>query len=101
MPSPVLWGSEEVVRERLSEGIADLQTSRELVHFNFPFSPAQTVEHFFVYYGPSCKAFTTLDETGQNALRAELEQHWTTHNHATDGTTEVPAEYLKVVAVRA
>jgi ubiquinone/menaquinone biosynthesis C-methylase UbiE len=101
MPSPVLWGSEDVVRERLSEGTSDLQTTRQLIHFKYPFSPAQTVEHFFVYYGPSFKAFTALDENGQNALRRDLEQHWTKHNTATDGTTDVPAEYLKVVAVRA
>lgn len=100
MPSPVLWGSEEVVRERLSEGTSDVQTSRETIHFKYPFSPAQTVEHFFLYYGPSFKAFTALDERGQDALRAALEQHWTAHNLATDGTTDVPSEYLKVVAVR-
>src|ERR1043166_9266714 len=41
MPSPVLWGSEEVVRERLSEGTSDVQTSRETIHFKYPFSPAQ------------------------------------------------------------
>lgn len=101
MPSPVLWGSEEVVRERLGDGTSDLHTSREIVHFNYPFSPAQTVQHFFTYYGPSYKAFTALDDNGQEALRASLEQHWTAHNRATDGTTDVPSEYLKVVAVRA
>ena len=100
MPSPVLWGTEETVRERLSEGISDLQTTRQSVTFRFPFAPAQVVEHFFVYYGPSFKAFTALDDNGQNALRRDLEQHWTAHNQATDGTTVVPAEYLKVVAVR-
>lgn len=100
MPSPVLWGSEEVVRERLSEGTSDVQTSRESVHFNFPFGPAEVVEHFRLYYGPTNKAFGALDENGQKELRAALEEHWTKHNIATDGTTVVPAEYLKVVAVR-
>lgn len=100
MPSPVLWGTEETVRERLSEGISDFQTTRQSVTFRFPFAPAQVVEHFFVYYGPSFKAFTALDDNSQNALRRDLEQHWTAHNQATDGTTVVPAEYLKVVAVR-
>lgn len=101
MPSPVLWGSEDVVRERFGAGISDLQTTRQSIHFKFPFAPAQVVEHFFVYYGPSFKAFNALDENGQNALRRDLEQHWTAHNLATDGTTDVPSEYLKVVAVRA
>jgi ubiquinone/menaquinone biosynthesis C-methylase UbiE len=101
MPSPVLWGSEEVVRDRLGEGTSDVQTTRQLIHFNYPFGPAQTVQHFFEYYGPSFKAFTALDENGQNALRRDLEQHWTAANQAKDGGTDVPSEYLKVVAVRA
>lgn len=100
MPSPLLWGSEEAVRERFSEGTSDLQTSREAVHFNFPFGPAQVVEHFRVYYGPTNKAFGALDENGQKALRTALEEHWTAHNIATDGTTVVRSEYLKVLAVR-
>ena len=101
MPSPLMWGSEDVVRERLGEGIADLQTSRQSVNFVLPFSPAQTVEQFLVYYGPTNKAYNSLDENGKAAFRRDLEQHWTTHNRATDGTTDVPSEYLKVVAVRA
>ena len=101
MPSPLMWGSEDVVRERLGEGIADLQTSRQSLNFNLPFSPAQTVERFVVYYGPTNKAYNSLDEEGKTAFRRDLEQHWTTHNRATDGTTDVPSEYLKVVAVRA
>lgn len=101
VPSPVLWGTEDVVRDRLGEGTSSLETSRQLIDFNFPFGPAETVEHFKVYYGPTNKAFNALDENGQSALRRELEQHWTTHNRATDGTTRVPAEYLKSVAVRA
>lgn len=100
MPSPLMWGSEEIVRERLGEGISDLQTSRESVNFVLPFDPAEAVEQFLVYYGPTNKAFNSLDETGKNAFRQALEQHWTTNNKATDGTTDVPSEYLKVVAVR-
>ena len=100
MPSPLMWGSEEVVRERLGEGISDLQTSRQSVNFILPYGPGKAVEQFLVYYGPTNKAFGSLDENGKNAFRRDLEQHWTKHNRATDGTTDVPSEYLKVVAVR-
>lgn len=99
-PSPLMWGSEEVVRERLGEGISDLQMTRQSVNFVLPFGPAETVEQFLVYYGPTNKAYNSLDENGKNAFRRDLEQHWTRHNSATDGTTDVPSEYLKVVAVR-
>ena len=100
MPSPVLWGSEPTVRERLREGIASLEATPQSVVFRFPFTPAEVVEHFRVYYGPTNKGFNALDEAGQAALRRDLEQLWEKHNRATDGTTEVESEYLKVFAVR-
>src|SRR5215213_5030858 len=100
MPSPVLWGSEETVRQRLGEGISKLETTPQKITWVFPFSPAEVIERFRMYYGPTQKAFGSLDEEKQAALRKDLEQLWATHNQATDGTTRVDAEYLEVVAVR-
>ena len=101
MTSPVLWGVEETVRERLGEGISKLDTKLQKITWVFPFSPAEVVEHFRLYYGPTQKAFGALDEEKQAALRKDLEQLWATHNQATDGKTKVEAEYLEVVARRA
>ena len=101
MPAPVLWGVEETVRERLGEGISKLDTQLQKVTWVFPFSPAEVVEHFRLYYGPAQKALGSLDEEKGAALRKDLEGLFTTHNEATDGTTRVEAEYLEVVAVRA
>jgi SAM-dependent methyltransferase len=101
MPSPLLWGVEETVRERFGEGISKLEAKPQNIHWVFPFSPAEVVEHFRLYYGPTQKAFGLLDENGQLALRADLERLWTEHNQATDGTTVLDAEYLEVRAVRA
>ncbi|HEY0367107.1 MAG TPA: class I SAM-dependent methyltransferase [Pyrinomonadaceae bacterium] len=101
MASPVLWGVEETVRERFGEGISKLDTRLQKITWVFPFSPAEVVEHFRLYYGPTQKAFGALDDEKQSALRKDLEQLWATHNQATDGTTRVEAEYLEVVAVRA
>lgn len=101
MPSPLLWGVEETVRERLGEGISKLEAKPQNIHWVFPFSPAEVVEHFRLYYGPTQKAFGLLDENGQQALREDLERLWTEHNQATDGTTVLDAEYLEVRAVRA
>jgi hypothetical protein len=67
----------------------------------FPFSPADVVEHFRLYYGPAQKAFGTLEEAKGAALRKDLEELYTTHNQATDGTTRVEAEYMEVIAERA
>ena len=101
MPSPVLWGVEETVRERFGEGISKLETKTQNIRWVFPFSPAEVVEHFRLYYGPTQKAFGLLDENGQLALREDLEKLWTENNQATDGTTIVDAEYLEVRAIRA
>ena len=101
MPPPVLWGVAENVRERFGEGISSLEAKPQNITFAFPFSPAEVVEHFRTYFGPAHKAFNALDENGQAALRKDLEELWTAHNTATDGTTAVEAEYLDVFAVRA
>jgi ubiquinone/menaquinone biosynthesis C-methylase UbiE len=100
MPPPVMWGVAETVRERFGEGISKLEAKPQNIRFAFPFSPAEVVEHFRTYFGPAHKAFNALDESGQAALRKDLEQLWTTNNRATDGTTDVEAEYLEVIAVR-
>lgn len=101
MPSPLLWGVEENVRERFGEGISKLETRLQNVKWVLPFSPAQIVEHFREFYGPTQKAFGTLDDAKQAALRKDLEQLWTTNNRATDGTIELDAQYLEVIATRA
>lgn len=101
MPSPLKWGDQETVKERLSNGIADLQMTPLMCVFKLPFAPADVVEFFRTYYGPTEKAFGTLDENGQAALRKDLEQLWSQHNQATDGTTLVEGEYLEVIALKA
>lgn len=101
VPSPVLWGDETVVRERLGSGTSDLRMTRRHYYLDYPFSPAETVELFRQYYGPTNRAFGSLDERSSNKLREELEALWSTHNRACSDLTFVPAEYLEVVAVRA
>jgi SAM-dependent methyltransferase len=100
MPSPVKWGDEDTVRERLRDGIADLQLTRRMCPFIYPFPPAEVVESFRKYYGPTQRAFDALDAKGQAGLRDELERLWSEHNQATDNTTYVEGEYLEVIATR-
>ena len=100
MPAPLLWGDEATVRERLSDGVAELELTKRRYPFYYPFPPSEVVEHFRTYYGPTNRAFSALDEAGQDALRRDLEQLWAEHNSETDGTTRYDSEYLEVVAVR-
>src|SRR5258706_1973389 len=88
MPSPILCGTEDAVRERFADGISDLVMIRRKITFTYPFGPAEVVEHFRMYFGPTQKAFEWLDAGGQDALRADLERLWTEHNKATDGSTK-------------
>jgi SAM-dependent methyltransferase len=100
VPSPVLWGNEDIVRERLGDYVSELQMTRRLYPFQYPFGVAEVVEFFREFYGPTNRAFNTLDAYGQAALRYDLEQLWSRHNLAKDGTVYVKSEYLEVFAVR-
>ena len=101
IPSPMDWGDAATVYSRLRHGFADVRLSRRIALMRYPFPPAETVEFFRQYYGPTQRAFAALDASAQVALRRDLVELQTAHNIAgTPGTTEVAAEYLEVVAVR-
>ena len=100
MPSPVLWGDEGTVRERLREGIAGLKLARRMYRFSYPFPPEAVVDFYRTNYGPVSRAFASLDTHGQEALQSELVHLWSAHNRAAGDTTEVDAEYLEVIATR-
>lgn len=101
IPSPLLWGDETTVGERLNGSVSNLQLTRRSITFNFPFTASEVVDCFRQYYGPTYKAFGTLDEKGQAALHQELEQLWSDHNQSSNGVTQVESDYLEVMAIRA
>lgn len=101
MPSPVLWGDETTVRERLGKGLSDLSLVRRQYSFSYPFPPSEVVELFRHYYGPTNQAFASLDVDGQERLRRELEALWSSQNRAGRDCTTVFAEYLEVIGIRA
>ena len=98
MPSPVLRGSEPVVRERMRDGILALTCTKRMCPFVYPFPPADVVEFFRMPYEPMSRAF---EAAGQSGLREDLAALWSAANTGLNGTTHVEAEYLEVVAVRA
>lgn len=100
MPSPVLWGDETIVTDRLSRGIARLEMSRRMYPFEYPFSPADVVEFFRQNYGPMTRAFAALEGEAQARLRSELVDLWSKANSGSGNTTQVDAEYLEVIAVK-
>jgi SAM-dependent methyltransferase len=64
VPPPVLWGTEEVVRERFAKLDRQVQTCRRNVEFKYPFDSKGTVEFFCRYFGPTQMAFSRLNEAG-------------------------------------
>ena len=101
MPSPVLWGDEPTVRERLGNELSDLHLVRRHYTFSYPFPPSEVVESFRLYYGPINQAFASLDADGCERLHQELEALWSAHNRAGMDCTTVFAEYLEVIGIRA
>ena len=101
VPSPMGWGDEATVIERLQHGFTNVRLTRRIAMMRYPFPPAETVEFFRQYYGPTLKAFAALEADAQAALQRDLVELQTANNIAkTSGTTEVAAEYLEVVATR-
>jgi SAM-dependent methyltransferase len=98
-PSPLLWGTEDSVRERLGKGLSALAFARRTMTFEYPVGPEQVVNEFRLWYGPTLRAFATLEEQARNDLRLALERLWVENNRATDGTTRVESEYLEVVGI--
>ena len=100
IPSTMLWGDEATVRERLKRFRA-VRLTRRIAVMSFSFPPAETVEFFRRYYGPTGRAFDMLDARAQEALHRDLVKLQTAHNASRDtGATEVHAEYLEVIADR-
>ena len=95
------WGDVPTVRSRLQHGFSSVRLTRRMATMRYPYPPAETVEFFRQYYGPTQRAFASLDASAQAALRRDLVELQTSHNTAgMRDTTEVAAEYLEIVAVR-
>src|SRR5213075_1743149 len=58
-PSPLQWGNEDTVRERLGAQAAQLRLTRHIARLRYPFGPAQTVNFFRQFYGPTLRAFAS------------------------------------------
>ncbi len=100
--SPVLWGDETTVRERLASCFKDIETKLIPVEVDMPVNPAGAVAFFRSYFGPTKMAFSRLDEDGQAVFAKELEKLWSSANIAPNPKehTLIRNEYLQVTAVR-
>ncbi|MGI8636092.1 MAG: class I SAM-dependent methyltransferase [Segetibacter sp.] len=102
--SPMLWGIESNVIERFgSAGIAKENISFEKDTFTFieSYPPKEFVSTFKNYYGPTMNAFEAAEKNGKAAeLQQELETLFESQNKSKDGTTSIPANFLRVTVMR-
>ena len=97
VPSPLLWGTDAALNERLG---ADCTIEITRKHFVFRYRSADDFfDTFITYYGPTLKAWGALDDTGKQSFRSQLVALADGANRAT-GSLAVPAEYLEVVATK-
>jgi ubiquinone/menaquinone biosynthesis C-methylase UbiE len=95
--SPVLWGSEERVRE-LFPRMRAIRTARR--HFVFRYESAtHFVDFFRRFYGPTHVAFGKLDGEGQARLGGDIIELCNRYSRRATSLV-VPAEYLEVVIER-
>ncbi|HVV58770.1 MAG TPA: methyltransferase domain-containing protein [Gaiellaceae bacterium] len=97
---PPLWGDEEHVRELFADADVILEFERGTTPFRFD-SAEHYMSFFETNYGPTLKARERLTAEGRwDECRAEIVEMIERRNVATDGTLDVPSEYLVVVARR-
>ncbi len=99
---PILWGDDATVRERLSPYFTNIETKSIPIDFDMPANAAGCVDFFRTYFGPTKVAFSKLDEPGQKALFADLENLWSSENAAPDPAnhTLIRHEYVRITATR-
>jgi ubiquinone/menaquinone biosynthesis C-methylase UbiE len=99
--SPMLWGIENNVVERFERaGVSkeNISFEKDTFLFNASYSPAELVDTFRKYYGPTMNAFEAAEKNGKALeLQKELEALFNSQNKSSSkDTTSIPATFLKV-----
>jgi SAM-dependent methyltransferase len=98
VPSPMLWGTEEHLRELFGEGISSLEVEERTFTFRFR-SAEEFVSFFREWYGPTLKAFAALDGEAQQALHRDLIELVRRFDRLGGaGAVAIPSTYIEAVA---
>jgi SAM-dependent methyltransferase len=96
---PVRWGTDKGLQELLGAGVSSMRNERRLV-----FGYYRSVDHAFelhrTYFGPTLRAFETVEPGKHSDLRKDIRNVFERYNRATDGTAIVEYEYLQTIATR-
>ena len=99
--SPMTWGVDSHILERFGQaGVAKEKVSlvKDTFHFNSPDkTPAQLIDSFRRFYGPTMNAFEAAEKNGKVAeLHPQLVELANAQNKSTNGGTSIPATFLRV-----
>jgi len=101
---PLMWGSEEHLRELFGERVSSLKLSRKEYIERSPGDPREYVEFFKQTFGPVVATYASLADDPERAaaLDRDFLEYATGNNQGgPDGPAEYRYEYLLVVARRA
>ena len=102
--SPMTWGVESHIVERFGQAgvpAEKISMEKDTFHFASPDkSPTDLIESFRQYYGPTMNAFEAAEKNGKaEELRAQLVELAQAQNTSADGTTSIPATFMRVTVL--
>jgi SAM-dependent methyltransferase len=98
--SPLLWGTEDRLRELFGDEVSDLRVERRKSRQAFR-SADHFLDFFRTYFGPTKVAFERVGSEGEAALEADLRTYLEQSNTAGERALVLEPEYLQVVATKA
>jgi SAM-dependent methyltransferase len=97
---PMLWGTVGHLRELFGGGIASLEAAERTFTFRSR-SAEEFVSFFRTWYGPTVKAFASLEPAARDALEHDLVALAKRHDRLRrEGAIAIPAQYLEAFATR-
>ena len=97
---PALWGTGRHLDTLFGEHAAGIRCERRFFNFRYR-SPAHWLQVFRDFYGPTHKAFLSLDLEGAAALERDIIGLLEEMNTAGPGSLVIPSEYLEAVITKA
>jgi SAM-dependent methyltransferase len=97
--SPMLWGTEQHLRELFGDGLASLSVTEQTFTFRFG-SAKEFVAFFRRWYGPTVKAFEAVRGDARDGLEEALVALARRHDRLGNGDAiAIPATYAEAVGV--
>lgn len=100
--SPMTWGVESHIIERFGQaGVPkeNISLVKDTFYFMSPDkSPTQVIDSFRRFYGPTMNAYEAAEKNGKvEELHRQLVELATAQNKSTNGSTAIPATFLRVM----